>query len=178
MIRQATRTVDIEQAYIKNYSRGSPNPYLQEAIEAARRGVSVRVLLDSSWFNTEGSEDNDEMAAYINRVARSEGIPLSARCADLKRNNLDKIHNKGVIVDGSRVLISSINWNEQSPSFNREAGVIIDHPGSGAYYLSVFEDDWNASSSTLSGGMDLTKIAVAIVAIAVLSGWYLFRIRR
>ncbi len=178
MIRGATRSVDIEQAYIKNYSRGLPNPYLQEAIEAARRGAVVRVLLDSSWFNVNEAQDNDEMAAYINRLGRAEGIPLSARMADLGNNHLDKIHNKGVIVDGKQVLISSINWNEQSPSFNREAGVIIDHFGVGAYYRAVFDDDWNASPENPAGTVDLTRMAVAVLVISVLSGWYVFRIRR
>jgi cardiolipin synthase len=178
LIGQATQSVDIEQAYIKNYSGGMPNPYLQAAIDAARRGVVVRVLLDSSWFNINEPHDNDEMAAYINEIGRTEGIPLSARCADLKGNHLDKIHNKGVIVDGDAVLISSINWNEQSPSFNREAGVIIDHPGVGAYYRAVFEDDWNASAEEPGDGSDQAKIAVAVLMISLLSGWYVFRIRR
>jgi cardiolipin synthase len=136
------------------------------------------VLLDSSWFNINEPHDNDEMAAYINEIGRTEGIPLSARCADLKGNHLDKIHNKGVIVDGDAVLISSINWNEQSPSFNREAGVIIDHPGVGEYYRAVFEDDWNASAEEPGDGSDQAKIAVAVLMISLLSGWYVFRIRR
>jgi Phosphatidylserine/phosphatidylglycerophosphate/cardiolipin synthases and related enzymes len=178
LIGEAEKSVDIEQAYIKNYSRGRPNPYLQEAIEAARRGVVVRVLLDSSWFNINEPDDNDEMAAYINEVGRTEGIPLSARCADLSRNNLDKIHNKGVIVDGNRVLISSINWNEQSPSFNREAGVILEHEGVGAYYQNVFNDDWDASAEVPYNEIDLTKMAVAILVIVALTGYYIFRIRR
>jgi phosphatidylserine/phosphatidylglycerophosphate/cardiolipin synthase-like enzyme len=178
MIRQATESVDIEQAYFKNYSHGNPNPFMEEAIDAARRGVVVRVLLDSSWFNVNEPRDNDEMTAYINEVGRTERIPLSARCADLQSNRLDKIHNKGVIVDGDQVLVSSINWNEQSALFNREAGVIIDHPGVGAYYRAVFEDDWNASAGTPAGGMVLTRVAVAVLVISVLCGWYVFRIRR
>jgi cardiolipin synthase len=178
LIGQAEESVDIEQAYIKNYSHNRPNPYLEEAIQAARRGVVVRVLLDSSWFNINEPQDNDEMATYINDVGRTEGIPISARCADLKNNHLDKIHNKGVIVDGNQVLISSINWNEQSPSFNREAGVIIEHPDVGAYYQAVFEDDWNASMEVIAMGIDPLKTAVAGLVIIFLSGLYIVRIRR
>ena len=58
-------------------------------------------------------------------------------------NQMEQIHNKGVIVDDKRVLVSSINWNSNSPNFNREAGVIIDHPGVARYFREVFEDDWN-----------------------------------
>lgn len=52
------------------------------------------------------------------------------------------MHNKGVIVDGDAVLISSVNWNENSPSFNREAGVIIESTDAGAYFSDVFTADW------------------------------------
>ncbi|MDD1677815.1 MAG: phospholipase D-like domain-containing protein [Methanomicrobiales archaeon] len=178
LIGRARLSVDIEQAYVKNYSHNTPNPFLEEAIQAARRGVVVRVLLDSSWFNINEAQDNDEMAAYINELGRTEGIPITARCADLKNNHLDKIHNKGVIVDGEHVLISSVNWNEQSPSFNREAGVIIEHPGVGAYYQKVFNDDWNASTDGPATGIDFMKLETAGLVILVLAGLYFFRIRR
>ena len=52
-------------------------------------------------------------------------------------------HNKGVIADGQRVLISSINWSNESVSDNREAGVIITHNGVGNYFTQVFNWDWN-----------------------------------
>jgi phosphatidylserine/phosphatidylglycerophosphate/cardiolipin synthase-like enzyme len=43
-----------------------------------------------------------------------------------------------VIVDGERVLISSINWNKHSPTYNREIGIIIENPELAAYYTEVF----------------------------------------
>jgi len=84
--------------------------------------VHVTVLLDAYWYNVEDERDNDEMAALINHIAVAEGIPLEGRCADLESNKLEKIHNKGVIVNNRSVLVSSINWNSNSPNFNREAG--------------------------------------------------------
>ena len=129
LINSATSSIDIEQAYITNETPTTLNPYLAAAVNASRRGVHVRVLLDSYWYNTEGPADNDEMVALINRIAHTEHFSLEARCIDLPMNELDKIHNKGVIVDDRKVLVSSINWNSNSPNFNREVGVIIDHPG-------------------------------------------------
>ena len=171
LLRSATSEIDIEQAYISNESKGVPNRYLAEAINASHRGVRVRVLLDSYWFNTEGEDDNDEMMAYINQVAVSEHIPLEARCAELDRNELEKIHNKGVVVDRKKVLVSSINWNYNSPTFNREAGVIIEQPEAARYYTAVFEDDWGQSTS--SGKMQGTtteylKIGIAVMVVALL----------
>ncbi len=171
LLGQAERSIDIEQAYITNQSDGSFNAFLACAIESARSGVRVRILLDSYYYNTDGEEDNDELVDVLNNLAGREQIPLEARCADLDGNNLEKIHNKGVIVDGRKVLVSSINWNTNSPTFNREAGVIIDHPGVGEYYTQIFDDDWEAGKADRGmPGPDLQKImaAAAVVGLLVL----------
>jgi len=82
--------------------------------------------------------------------------------------NLEKIHNKGVIVDWQRVLVSSINWNSSFSNLNREAGVIIDHPGVAQYFLTVFEDDWNNTVTSPQPKTDYLKIAIVIVVILLL----------
>jgi cardiolipin synthase A/B len=177
LINSAEQSIEIEQAYITNDSSSRLNPYLSAAINASRRGVHVRVLLDSYWFNIEQEEDNDEMVGIINRIGRSENIPLEARCADLTRIGVDKIHNKGVIVDGQHVLVSSINWNSISPNFNREAGVIIDHPGVAHYFLEVFENDWNPSAKS-NGIPDIyLKLFMVIAVIALLGFLYYNRMQ-
>jgi len=168
LINSAERSIEIEQAYITNETPDSLNPYLSAAINASRRGVHVRVLLDSYWYNIEDEKDNDEMVALINRIGAFEHIPLEARCADLQMNQIKQIHNKGVIVDDSRVLVSSINWNSNSPNFNREAGVIIDHKGVARYFLEVFEDDWNPSIRSPEIKTDYLKIVVVAVVITLL----------
>ena len=175
MINSADRSIEIEQAYITNETPTSLNPYLSAAINASRRGVHVRVLLDSYWYNTEEEKDNDEMVALINHIGASESIPLEARCADLASNEIDKIHNKGVIVDDQYVLVSSINWNSNSPNFNREAGVIIDHPGVARYFLDVFEDDWNPAVKSPGIKTDYLKIAVVVVVLVLLVLLYYIR---
>ena len=173
LLNSAERSIEIEQAYITNESPSCLNPYLSAAINASRRGVHVRVLLDSYWFNVENEKDNDEMVEIINRIGTGEHIPLEARCADLPMIDVDKIHNKGVIVDNQHVLVSSINWNSVSPNFNREAGVIIDHPGVARYFLDVFEDDWKPSIKSPGITADYVKIAVvAIVLVLLLIVYY------
>ena len=180
LLNEANSSIDIEQAYITNQTMTELNPFLAAAIDAARRGVVVRVLLDSYWFNTEDTADNDEMSASLNRIARTEGLPLTARCADLMGNDMEKIHNKGVIVDGRKVLVSSINWNENSPTFNREAGLIIDHPGAATYFTAVFEDDWSASQAPEgdASGVTYSQVTALLVVVIALLGLYWYRHRR
>jgi len=172
MIASATRSVRIEQAYIKNTSAGTLNPYLDAAVADARRGVVVQVILDSAWFNVDDLKDNDEMVILINQIAAAEHLPLEARLADLAAQDLVKIHNKGVIVDDRRVLVSSINWNTVSPTENREAGLIIDSPEVGAYYAVVFATDWDARSTSSKGkgggaGYDPLKAGIAGVVLVL-----------
>ena len=178
LIDSAQQSIDIEEASITNETRLVLNPYLSLAINASRRGVHVRVLLDSYWYNVDGKADNDEMVALINRIAVTEHLPLEARCAQLRENQIEKIHNKGMIVDGSRVLVSSINWNSNSPNFNREAGVIIDHPGVAAYFSRVFEDDWSPAVKSPGIPVDYLKIVVVgVVVLILLALWYYRRWR-
>ncbi len=168
LINGARESIEIEQAYITNESTTNLNPYLAAAINASRHGVHVRVLLDSYWYNTEEENDNDEMIALINRIAAAENLPLEAKCADLTLNNLEKIHNKGVIVDSRSVLVSSINWNSNSPNFNRETGVIIHHRGVAEYFRTVFEDDWNPGISHENRDKDNLKLTVLLVVLILL----------
>jgi len=168
LLNSARNSIEIEQAYIKNETPETLNPFLSSAINASRRGVHVRILLDSYWFNIEGPNDNDEMVNLINHIATSEHLPLEAKCIDLPASQVEKIHNKGVIVDEKRVLVSSINWNMNSPTFNREAGVIIDHPGVAAYFLGVFDDDWNSSVKYEGQKTDYVKIAIVGIVIVLL----------
>lgn len=179
-LRTAGRSIDIEQAYIKNETRGGWNRFLSGAINASRRGVSVRVLLDSYWFNTGDEADNDEMVEAINRLAREEHLPLTARCADLEGNNLVKIHNKGVIIDRKKVLVSSMNWNTNSPDNNREVGLLLESPEVGSYYSRVFEDDWQAGSFgvQVSEFSSFARYLLATGIIGFLVVVYLLRRRR
>jgi phosphatidylserine/phosphatidylglycerophosphate/cardiolipin synthase-like enzyme len=58
--------------------------------------------------------------------------------------NVTYIHNKGALVDGTQVLISSINWNENSVEHNRETAAIVESADVNQYYDQLFETDWQA----------------------------------
>jgi phosphatidylserine/phosphatidylglycerophosphate/cardiolipin synthase-like enzyme len=168
MLDSAQDSIGIEQAYITNESKTRLNPYLATAINASRRGVHVRVLLDSYWYNTADEADNDEMVALINRIAATEHLPLEARTADLAASGFEKIHNKGVVVDDRAVLVSSINWNTNSPGFNRETGVIVEQPEVARYFRTVFDADWSPAVQSPQKSADYLKIACVIAVIGLL----------
>ena len=71
------------------------------------------------------------------------------------------------------MLVSSINWNSNSPQFNREAGVIIDHPGVAQYFRAVFEDDWNPAVASPKQKTDYVKlIAAGVLIVLLIVVWY------
>ena len=142
MIEGAKNSVYVEQLYIYKdwgtYADPKPNPFLEAVINASRRGCEVKILLDSKY----GKERNEETIEYVNAIATYEGLNLEAKLIDNEAVGLNKTHNKGVIVDRSKVLISSINWNEYSPTSNREVGVIIEDEDVAEFYTDVFLYDW------------------------------------
>ncbi len=140
MIKGADDSVYVEQLYIRNWGTHAdpePNPLLEAVINASRRGCEVKILLDSVY---EGK--NGVIVEYLNDVAADENLNLEAKLIDNAPIGLNKTHNKGVIVDRRQVLISSINWNENSARNNREAGLIIENEDVAEFYTNVFFYDW------------------------------------
>ena len=137
----------------------TPNVLLQACIEAARRGVKVRILLscrgfgcdrlDASW---EGNKiDNDDTHELVHKLARKEKLDMQVRLLDTTSDEwLDdpeshgnqKIHNKGMIVDGRVTLFSSINGVENSFKANRETGVLVTSKRVAQFYEQLFWYDW------------------------------------
>jgi len=180
LLRSANRSIYIEQFYIYTYwgraredsPRTTPNLFLEEAIEAARRGVEVRILLDSTWYNIkeEDPRSNLRTVRYVNEIARRENLPLEARLA-WRDDVVRKYHLKGVVVDGSAVLLGSMNWNEHSPKKNREVSVII-YGAPAGHFERLFLQDWERSGTfvrkSFNPALPLLLLAAAIAALWLL----------
>lgn len=57
------------------------------------------------------------------------------------------IHNKGIVVDGRTVLVSSANWSGDGVLRNRDAGLIIHDADIAQYYQAAFLHDWETRAS-------------------------------
>ena len=58
-------------------------------------------------------------------------------------DDVSKLHNKGIIVDGESVLVSSINMGSSAMNRNREMGIIIHSATITQFYLDAWHADWN-----------------------------------
>jgi phosphatidylserine/phosphatidylglycerophosphate/cardiolipin synthase-like enzyme len=135
-----------------------------------RRGCEVKVLLDSKYLA--GYNNNDEVISWLRQVAAVEHLDLEAELADLNGLGLVKIHNKGLIVDDRKVIITSLNWNANS-IHNREAGVIIENAEIASFFNAVFFHDWNVS---VKAGGEEGNMKIVWVILTLLISFAIFRV--
>jgi phosphatidylserine/phosphatidylglycerophosphate/cardiolipin synthase-like enzyme len=142
-IRSARDRVWIEAFYADDPWGNRPNVLLEAAFAAARRGVSVRLLFDgSNWSSEAEVTGNGQLAAALNDRARREGVSLEARVLR-PMGAIERVHNKGVLVDGRFALVSSLNWAQGSATENREIGLLLEDPDVAARLEAAFRDDWD-----------------------------------
>jgi phosphatidylserine/phosphatidylglycerophosphate/cardiolipin synthase-like enzyme len=153
-----------ESVLVEQVSFGSRStPPVRASVDAARRGVRVRVLLSGAWYVR---EENRERVRWLNDLAEREGLDLEARVVD-PRSRFEKVHAKGVVIDERRVILGSVNWNNNSLRENREVALVLVGDEVGAFYARLFRADWRGGAWRLPGGV------AAVLALATLGAvWY------
>lgn len=155
LLADAKKEILVQQAYIEKEWNNGLNPFLKELIKKNESGVAVKLILDGTY------ETNRERNGEIINFLKSKGI-------EAKYGKIC-IHNKGVIVDGKKVLISSINWGENSVRRNREIGVIVENDEIAEYFRSIFYYDWNYEEKEKGKGDVMhTLIILAIFILTIL----------
>ena len=112
-------------------------------VEAAHRGVQVRVLLERRPVGGEDPAANNRQTA--NTLQRA-GIAVhwTGTSAALA-------HEKSLLVDGRQVLILTMNFTRAAFTTNREIGVIDDDPGDVREVAAIFAADWGGDRYTPAG---------------------------
>ncbi|MDY7077656.1 MAG: lamin tail domain-containing protein, partial [Chloroflexota bacterium] len=144
-------TVYVEQMYEYvdwgDNPADDPNLRLEAYIAAARRGATVRILLNGGAFGQPFYQNtNTDTVAYVNQIASAEGLNLKAAIGDPTAYG---IHNKMVLVwlhqdddEGGYAHIGSINGSEASSKVNREMVLQVRSDDVYHYLARVFEVDW------------------------------------
>jgi len=130
-IGSATRTLYMQFQYIEPPKAGSTDAQgfidlINAVIDRQGNGVEVKIIM--SEFETAG---------YLEQL---EGMGLDVV------NNVkiqSNVHNKGIVIDGSAVLVSSQNWSSDGTLYNRDAGVIIYNETAAQYFQQIFLHDWD-----------------------------------
>jgi len=140
-------------------------PLLSATVDAARRGVAVRLLLSGADYVR---EDNRELATALNERADREGWDLQVRVADAE--GFDAVHTKGAVVDGRHVVVGSLNWNDHSAQRNREVVLVLSGDAVGDYYADAFDRDWRTDPSRRVP-LSLVLAGLAAVVLAAVVGY-------
>jgi hypothetical protein len=131
LVQGAERSLYIQLQYIESSSgKGDPYDALLKAIAArAAAGVDVRLI-----------ESADYGEKWMEKM-KSTGVDLTANI-----RLQPSVHNKGFVVDGRTVVVSSQNFSPAGVENNRDAGVIIESPQIAQYFGPIFESDWETRS--------------------------------
>ena len=165
LIRSARRSIEL-QSYL--FAEDDAGYFiLNELLQAARRGVRVRVLLDQLY-----SLEDVEMLAHLSQAhanfsirlynptfgeARTEPLQFAAGalCCFLRFNQ--RMHNKLMLVDGRVGITGGRNYQNRyfdwDPAFNfRDRDVLVAGPAAGDMQ-SAFDSFWNHRLSVPTAGL-------------------------
>ncbi len=180
-LASATEQIWIEAFYADDPWGSDPNPLIEAGFAAARRGVVVHILLDGSgWSAEEDTTANEALSAVLNERAQQERLDLEVRVFT-PAGRVERIHNKGAVVDGRVALISSMNWAHGSATENREIGVIVEDPEVAGRLEAAFLMDWEGRSTAAEEAALITDpgLLLALYAfIAAASAASLRKMRR
>jgi len=130
-MRSATETL-----IIKMFQFTEPR-LLKEVVDAHRRGVRVRVMLNPSRFT--GEHDNDEAFAFF----KKEGVPVQET-----NPQYPITHEKSMVIDRKKAFIMSLNWAPKYFGETRDYALVTTAPQEVNEVADCFEADWQHTTFT------------------------------
>ena len=104
LIRSAKKSIHVTMFYLTN------SDIIEELISAKKRGVEIKVIVDSSL-------KYEKQARHMQLI--EAGIPVKIE------NWKGKLHQKSTIVDGVYTIVGSTNWTKSANIVNDENMLII-----------------------------------------------------
>lgn len=133
MINSAQKTLDIEQFYISN-EKGEPLDTILKAIVAAsKRGVIVRIIVDSKMYET---------YPYDVQWLEEQSPNITKHVIDFGKLAGGIQHAKFFIVDGEQVFLGSQNFDWRAFKHIHELGVRFKDRNAARTYSDIFQEDW------------------------------------
>jgi len=123
-------------------TRWSSVPIVSPIVDSLGRvlasGGSIRLLLDPTWYNLDRNGELVEFMAGIT-CATAENVELRLMPIG---GPVTSLHNKGLVLDGMRTVVSSNNWVCSSFSRNRELAALLTSAEIARYFTEAFDADW------------------------------------
>ena len=128
LIHSAQTNFWMQTQYITAFSNDPGFAALIDALASAqKRGVELRLIMSQYQQET------------ILEELQNAGLAVD----DAHVRIQNRVHNKGMLVDGHLTVVSSQNWSAAGVLRNRDAGIIIDSSAIYTYFAAVFQHDWD-----------------------------------
>jgi len=115
---------------VKQFTLGEPR-LVQALVDAHRRGVAVRVMLNP--HRSSGDRANDDTFAALTQA----GVVVQ-----WSNPAFAVTHEKSMVVDGSHALVATFNFVEKYFTETRDYGVVTTDPAQVTQVAQGFEADW------------------------------------
>ncbi len=130
LIGSADQTLYMQYQYIElpreaNATSQAFLDLVDAVIARQKAGVDVRIIMSEF-----------EKVGYLEQL-QERGLDV-VDSVKIQGN----VHNKGILVDAKKVLVSSQNWSTDGTLYNRDAGVIIESTAAAEYFQEIFLHDW------------------------------------
>jgi len=126
-ITAAKRSIDLANSYFV-----PDEMTIQTLVDAARRGVKVRVIVPSGHIDSE----------IVRMASRGSWGPMLQAGIEIAEFQPTMYHVKGLVVDGFFSSVGSTNFDNRSFRLNDEANLNVLNRDFGAIQRQVFDQDW------------------------------------
>ncbi len=126
-ITAAKRSIDLANSYFV-----PDEMTIQTLVDAARRGVKVRVIVPSGHIDSE----------VVRKASRGSWGPMLEAGIEIAEFQPTMFHVKGLVVDGVFSSVGSTNFDNRSFRLNDEANLNVLNRDFGAIQRQVFDQDW------------------------------------
>ena len=126
------------------------NPIVEALENAAQRNVRLRLILNGAYLDEDIQSVVDRFNEEWNHTLGYDTTAIVMSSDEV----VTKLHNKGIIVDGEHVLVSSINWGDSALVRNREMGLVLSSESIAGAYMDSWYEDWNRLDNTTDTDQD------------------------
>jgi phosphatidylserine/phosphatidylglycerophosphate/cardiolipin synthase-like enzyme len=121
---------------IKMFTFSDPT-LIQAVIDAHKRGVKVRIMLNPA--RRSGEKENDETRSQL----------MAAGVAVIDSNPaFDVTHEKSMVIDDETAYIKSLNWQTKNLTETRDYAIVTTHKHEVDEIIECFEADWTRGKFT------------------------------
>lgn len=139
LIQSAKRSLYLQFSYIRQPSTATFNEIISAISQKMKENLDVRVLVGSNQ-----NPDHSTLLVEKRKWKRS-----------MFRRQSNKVHNKGILIDGKIAVVGSNNWSSDGTQYNRDTSLVFFSRPIAQYFTEVFMFDWDNLSKPIGSEQEV-----------------------